>query len=820
MARVPRVQRIIPQAARSVVSQPANGFANALAPVVGAVDQFAQEENAKVQARANQKVEIDFLKAASAYEAGLGQMEVPEGGAGYVQMAKGVFDESFGKLKESVPAHMQDAVSSRIDRTALQLGDAALRAQNSEAEAFSKFELEQGLDGITAEAARNPTAIAALKKKASELIANNPDLSASERRKLQDVVGGQLDETSEIARVKADPLAASTYAGTVRADALIKDYEGYSDTPYWDVNAQRAGYGSDTTTLADGTVVKITKGMTVTRADSERDLQRRIGEFQKVAIKNVGKDAWAKLPQNVKAALTSITYNYGEIPDRIRSAVKSGDVYAIAEAVEGLAGDNNGINAKRRAREADVIRGGNGGLSGASYGRVQSAARSILAAEAKAEAAKVSISAIELARSVDAGTATEEDIWEALENGDITQSKGESLLLKHDKVLRDQSETTAVLEDTLRRMQEGFEFNPLSTDDRKSVNDLADAVIENLEDEDQIVDALSGIAVETGVAPKSLVESLSNDIAKGDVAALSKASQIQQMQPRAFAGPGGSAIQKAVKGFDEQTSVGVTAEDAAKALKAAEDKPLSVSEAEKAAKKELRDIGPEDVNHLIGEAFETILPFDQKEMVPTMAAQAYGEFSLLYEKARASGMDAASAQAAAIKGLTDPKIGLYGVSSMSSGRLKQVTRGRAALASVEEVVTTDKGIMRHPPEMYYPMIDGSHEYLQADIQESLKGVDGYEGGDWFIMPDSATENAVKRSRAGSSELPSYAVYYTDANGAFQVAPMAWGFSPEQVAAAQKKVTNRQKRDFEAQRAKRIESKIFEEGLRQNGGAFR
>ena len=33
---------------------------------------------------------------------------------------------------------------------------------------------------------------------------------------------------------------------------LIKRFEGFRTTPYWDVNAYRTGYGSDTVTLADG----------------------------------------------------------------------------------------------------------------------------------------------------------------------------------------------------------------------------------------------------------------------------------------------------------------------------------------------------------------------------------------------------------------------------------------------------------------------------------------------------------------------------------------------------------------------------------------
>jgi GH24 family phage-related lysozyme (muramidase) len=124
------------------------------------------------------------------------------------------------------------------------------------------------------------------------------------------------------------------------------------------VNANRAGYGSDTVTLPDGTVQKITKGMQVSEADAERDLQRRIQtEFVPKAAAKVGEENWARLPENTRAALTSIAYNYGTIPSRLVPAVQSGNTEEIAKAIEGLASDNKGVNAGRRMQEANIARG-------------------------------------------------------------------------------------------------------------------------------------------------------------------------------------------------------------------------------------------------------------------------------------------------------------------------------------------------------------------------------------------------------------------------------------------------------------------------------
>lgn len=147
--------------------------------------------------------------------------------------------------------------------------------------------------------------------------------------------------------------------GRDMAAAMLRRSEGFRAEPYMDVNALRAGYGSDTVTLADGRVVPVTQATRVTPEDAERDLARRIPEFERRAAAAVGEERFAALPPNVRAALISVAYNYGTLPGRIRNAVQSGDVNAIAAAVEGLSGDNEGINARRRREEAAVIRGAN-----------------------------------------------------------------------------------------------------------------------------------------------------------------------------------------------------------------------------------------------------------------------------------------------------------------------------------------------------------------------------------------------------------------------------------------------------------------------------
>lgn len=139
--------------------------------------------------------------------------------------------------------------------------------------------------------------------------------------------------------------------------ALLRQKEGFRSSPYWDVNAWRSGYGSDTFTRADGSVGRVTTGTVVSRADAERDLQRRVAEFQQGIVAEVGGERWRALPPHAQAALTSVAYNYGSLPDDVASAVRGGDTEAIAQAIAGRGSDNGGVNRNRRNNEAALVRG-------------------------------------------------------------------------------------------------------------------------------------------------------------------------------------------------------------------------------------------------------------------------------------------------------------------------------------------------------------------------------------------------------------------------------------------------------------------------------
>ena len=180
--------------------------------------------------------------------------------------------------------------------------------------------------------------------------------------------GGGIDELTQKIETLSQGLAGVAAAGggvgngpalsaigpTGSAEALIRHFESFRSQAYWDVNAWRVGYGSDTTTDASGRVRSVQEGDTTTREDAERDLARRTAEFASKAAEQVG-DAWGKISDRARASLTSMAYNYGRLPSDVAQAAQSGDEGRIAGAIRAHERDNGGVNSGRRAQEAGNI---------------------------------------------------------------------------------------------------------------------------------------------------------------------------------------------------------------------------------------------------------------------------------------------------------------------------------------------------------------------------------------------------------------------------------------------------------------------------------
>ena len=152
-------------------------------------------------------------------------------------------------------------------------------------------------------------------------------------------------------------------AGQSMAAAMIRGFESFTAQAYPDTrsstgkfDAWRAGFGSDTVTRSNGQIDKVTRSTIVSLEDAQRDLSRRIIEFQSGIQKAIGSDTWRSLSEAQQAALTSISYNYGSLPKEIVKAINGGGgPEMVAKAIAGLSANPN-----RRRQEAQSYLSGTG----------------------------------------------------------------------------------------------------------------------------------------------------------------------------------------------------------------------------------------------------------------------------------------------------------------------------------------------------------------------------------------------------------------------------------------------------------------------------
>lgn len=157
------------------------------------------------------------------------------------------------------------------------------------------------------------------------------------------------------------------------ARELIKKYEGYRTEAYADYSYRngkkynsgyRAGYGSDTGTREDGSTYSITQGSSISNGDATRDLDRRINSYFAKIIEQIGQQRFDGLSPEQKASLASLLHNFGagefssggDLAGVLKGLLE-GNSQAVADSIAALGTANNGVNASRRAGEAQAFGG-------------------------------------------------------------------------------------------------------------------------------------------------------------------------------------------------------------------------------------------------------------------------------------------------------------------------------------------------------------------------------------------------------------------------------------------------------------------------------
>lgn len=583
---------------------------------------------------------------------------------------------------------------------------------------------------------------------------------------------------------------------------VIREFEGYRATPYWDVNAHRVGYGSDTVTQADGSVVRVAKGMKITRTDAERDLQRRIDtEFVPGIKKMVGAAKWAGLPSSAQAALASVAYNYGSLPFSVANAVVMGDLDAIADAVEGLKGHNGGVNAKRRTKEAAMIRSGvdraatTPGTGGEEAGTGEGGNEPAGSAVQFSERTETLLShlpvhlAAELRASADAGvkaaTAAQAAAFKAeraavtdgyklrIADGDLSLTREEIL----SDARTDDGDKAALLNayneknKSILATQAGVEafqagklaIDPYDADGRKLVDGVFSTVSVSVPRE-QVGPTALEIIRQTGVAPGVVVNAARGDLASGKIASVAAAAEFAQriidVNPAALERrEGGKEVADAAALFKHLTEIGLTPELAASRIIDMRDPEKRRERAALLDSKPIKDfIKSEAVEGNVRDIFDPgMMGFDPRlGATPAQSAAMVAEYG---EVLKESLFDAAGDTGAAKALAADRFKRRYGVSAYA-----------LAADGSTNIVT------RHPPELTYrPDARGSHAYLGEQAKAALAG-QGITATAVYLQADLTTEQDVKAGKP-----PRYVLFYADADGVIEQFRHPFFASPPDVA---------------------------------------
>lgn len=495
--------------------------------------------------------------------------------------------------------------------------------------------------------------------------------------------------------------------------AILRQFEGFRSTPYWDVNAYRVGYGSDTITRADGTVVKVTPGMSVSREDAERDLARRSKEFEATAIGQVGPDAWAALAPNARSALTSVAYNYGSLPNSVVQAVKGGDVTAIANSVAGLQGHNDGVNRDRRLKEAAII---SGATNPDWFTRLPADQRQVIVdqmtardkAVATAQAAQAKITYDQHKDATQLGILTGRVVSEAEILTDPVLNDGDkSTLLRS---FRTEQEATGAARDYLAGLGSGAAapLNPYDADAR-ALGDKAYGLLRSSVTPEQQEAASLAFVSESGYVPKPIVAEVRQGLSSTDSAvvlsALQRAMTLQDAAPTALrAIDSGGDIVKAAELAQTYVDMGYTPQEAAQKYIASND-PEAIRNREALLK-----------SKPVADALKNVSDADIARMFPGQWVGGVGP---------GLGVGENPAQTAAMvsdyKGYLEESI-VDANGDMAAAQDLAKTRFQKLYGPSEFVRSGPTTVVRLPPEKtYQPLPDGSLGYIRTQLEEALKG---------------------------------------------------------------------------------------------------
>lgn len=702
-----------PQAFGSQVGEALQGVGEQVAALGGTLADRGQERQDRSEKYAAQtgllQLETNFNK-----EEMKRQTEAPADPVGYNKTFISDFKSAGDAFLATVPTRLRPAVQEKL--TVMQ-GNFDISTSKFEAEqrqGFRKTQIVEGMDTAAARLAVDPSqwrlADDDVIAQASNAGLSAPDTHAlimawKEKRALTMAAIEAKNNPDGFGQRIAPEVAGGD--GVVSPEAVIAKEENFSAKAYWDVDHYRAGYGSDTVTHADGTRERVKKDTVVTQEDAQRDLVRRTRISANTAANSVGTLAWGRLGDATHAAVTSVVYNYGHLPDSLVDPIRSGDKEQIAAAIEKLSS-----NPERRAREAAMVRSGVGpqGTHGVApeFQDLPVAKRltlydqfltdqSQLASQQRATADRAASNAkgsYELQISTDP------------EHVDTRAMLSDPTLKDMDKAALFNSWKTAtgntndVRADLNSYTGGGLSLNPFSEKDRGRGEKVFEQLTKGVTDQNELKATTADFITKTGMVPQKVGAALQLGLASTVPAtlttALVDASNLYDRSKVAInAMTGGSDIRDQVAEFKTLIDGrGMSPPQAAQDIIMRRGTEWKITDAalKVASEAFVKTLTVGDITSQLNPPGWTGAP---AAATPAVAAEMLADYqSIAREKLVTSRGDADVAKAQAQAEV----LTLYNVSNATGSRV----------------------VMKYPPENYYPPVNGSHDYLQASVMRSAQ----------------------------------------------------------------------------------------------------
>lgn len=699
-------------------------------------------------------------------------------GKGYVPAAEQTFDKEAQKYLATLPEELKPEFIARTEEIKKGVIGDSLSFQYQAGDAnFRKgvdTEYQRALVGLDPKMGGDPTQLSKYKAHLNEII-DATDLSEIEKADLKLKTAMGMEGVGYKATL-TKAIASGAVGGS--ADVLRKE-EGFRATPYWDTNHYRVGFGSDTVTYADGSVHKVKPGMRISREDAERDLKRRVEtEFEPAARREVGDAAWNALSGNARAALVSVTYNYGNLPDKVAAAARTGNVDAIANAVAGL-----GSNKERRQREAALIRGGgepttsdidsNPAFSSLTYeDRVNlqkdamSEATAASNAQAKAEKDAAAARQNELYMNLADGKAGQADIDAGRQEGWLTDYDAFNKANEVYKKYNEENVTAAAAWTKLG--DEGAVWDPTDTKDNKMLNALVGktglAGLTGM-NADTVAAGIVPIVQRAHDIPTDVVGTLMGMVRSSNQQqaffALDTLNQLQDADPRAYDARVPDSLASVADAYRTHKDL-YPADELMGIINGGKDQQSRRANA--VLEKEAKDILSSSKNGVT--------------KVQELVQDVVGSYGTVFSSPALSGVPAYA------RGLTmDYQTAFtdgykkFGNESDADDYAKKLLQRSWGVTGVGGNV-----LMKHPPEKVgYAPIGGDYSWIDRQVRSELqlKPEDRFE-----LVSDDQTEQEFAKWQRQGGEPPSYQVVTFDVSGVGQLQKERRFFQPTEADKAE------------------------------------